>query len=123
MKYKLYFPTGYRNDNVHNDNVDLYIIREDSAVYVVTLFTIDNIKSLMQRLGESWFWATDMVVVKDLKMQTIKEAAAGIVSECLDTATTKIGDLNSVFAESEYYAVLNDWSVGAPDVVSRLMPD
>ena len=63
--------------NLFDDNVDVEItLSNNNAKYIVTFFTLDNIKKIMNRyessgecLNGSYFWASSMIIVKDLKIE------------------------------------------------------
>lgn len=64
-------------ESIYNDNTDVEITVNGSK-YIATFFTIENIKSLMEKykstgecLGGTYFWAADMIIVKDLSESTI----------------------------------------------------
>ena len=77
MKYKILYPTGYQVKDILNDNIDVNIIFENGDTYFATLFTIKNIEHLMKNaineIEKKHFWATDMIIVKDLRQNTINE--------------------------------------------------
>lgn len=65
-------------DDVNNDNCDVEVTIGDSQ-FVLTLFTVQNIEKLMKSynstgecLNGSFFAASNMLVVKDLKTSTIE---------------------------------------------------
>jgi hypothetical protein len=98
MKFKIIFPAGYRVKNVLNDNIDINIITQDGNVFFGTLFTQSNINYLMAKEEECYFWATDMVIAKDLRKATIIEAIRKIINEgYLDQAFSKIGTIEKVY--------------------------
>lgn len=74
--------------NPENDNVDIEVVFNNQERYSATYFTIANIQSLMERYtstGEcnygQYFWAIDMVIVRDLREETIVESIRTMVSE------------------------------------------
>ncbi|NSL88295.1 hypothetical protein ECE50_015755 [Chitinophaga sp. Mgbs1] len=103
--YKIRFPAGYTINDIHNDNIDLHVILPDGDVYFATFFTLLNIKSLMEKDHITYFWATDMVIVADLRKETIKSAVQQfVVDECIATVLTKIGNIQSVYGSDMSYA-------------------
>lgn len=121
MKFKLYFPTGYKNLNIHNDNIDVNIITAENSVYFATFFTIDSIVSIMEKNNEIWFWATDMIIIKDLDVLTIIKAVEELINNGnLESTASKIGSVESVFGESEFYSTLKDWRKESPQIVSGI---
>lgn len=99
MNHKILFPTGHQVEDFANDNLDIHVVLSTGEVYVGTLFTIQNIKLLMERDSEpSYFWASDMVIVKDLHMDTIELAVLEIVKEeYLETVFTNIGAIPDIY--------------------------
>ncbi len=64
-------------DNEKNDNVDVYVTLPNGFKYVVTFFTLLNIKHLMNKWKETkelsgqYFWAHNMCIIEDLNKETI----------------------------------------------------
>lgn len=81
----LFFPGGY---NTTPGNLDLNIITGDK-VYFATCFTLENIKELMLKDHEHHFWSADMLIVRDLSIETIRKAISEIV---------EAGNLNTICA-------------------------
>ncbi len=101
MNFKLFFPAGYSISDILDDNIDVDVILENENVYVITLFTLDNIKKLMNSSTDSYFWASDMLVIKDLSPQTIEKAVSEIVADqtlTLESIGSYIGKINEVFS-------------------------
>lgn len=98
MVYKVLFPTGYQVKDVLNDNIDVHIVTATSEVFFGTLFTALNIQELIAKQGGSYFWATDMVIVKNLEKETIKNAIDEIISDgYLNQAFPRIGILEKIY--------------------------
>lgn len=84
-------------EDSNNSNEDI-IVSYKGQRYSATLFTLENIKSLMERYeatGEcgngSYFYCLDMVLVKNLRRTTILDAIDNIISEGeIDQALKKI---------------------------------
>ena len=73
-------------ESVENDNIDVVIELSDGTVRTATFFTLKNIASLMEkneRTGEcllgKYLWATEMIIVHDLREETIREVINEIV--------------------------------------------
>lgn len=86
MKFKIFLPTGYQVENKDDDNLDINVILENGEVFFCTIFTTKNISSLMKKNSLSFFWADNMVVVKDLS----KENIIKFVEESLELDNFKI---------------------------------
>jgi hypothetical protein len=100
MKFKCHFPAGYTGTNITNDNIDINVVTEDESVYFATLFTFENIHSLMAKEQSPYFWATNMLIVKDLNLDTIRLAIDRIVNEGdLEAVACKIGNTQKTFGE------------------------
>lgn len=100
MVYKVLFPTGYQVEDVLNDNMDVHIVTAKSDVFFGTLFTAVNVQELIAKQGGSYFWATDMVIVKNLEKETIKKAIDEIIADgYLHQAFTRIGILEKIYGE------------------------
>ena len=98
MNFELHFPTGYQIENIYDGNIDLHVICSNNDVYFATVFTIQNIQNVMTRNAESFFWATDMVIVKDLMLKTIQKAIRELIEAgYLEAALTKIGTKETVY--------------------------
>lgn len=98
MDYKIVFPTGYNDVNQLNDNIDINIILSNGDVYWGTLFTIRNIQFLLQKEAGSCFWATNMLIVKDLRKETLREAIAETLEDkYFEKVFSKIGDIKKQY--------------------------
>ncbi|MBE8726486.1 hypothetical protein [Flavobacterium hungaricum] len=81
------FPGGYRIKDITNGNTDVYIVLKSdfSKVYIATVFTLENIKTILRNNNQKWFWAQDLLVVKDLSRETIYQSIDEIMrDESLD---------------------------------------
>jgi len=104
MDFKILFPTGHVVNDPFNDNVDVNIILQDRSVYFGSLFTIENVKSFLNR-GDVYFWSVDMVIVRDLYPSTIRESISLMIeNEYFQEAFAQIGVLGS---EGAYKDVAN----------------
>jgi hypothetical protein len=73
-------------DDVNDDNIDVFVHLPNGEEWVATFFTLENIAKLLrggestgERLSGKYFWATDMVILKDLKFETIEATAREMV--------------------------------------------
>jgi hypothetical protein len=73
-------------ENFHDDNVDAVIRFSEGDVWTVTFFTIQNIKSIVNRyqssgecLSGKFFWARDLVIVEDLRPETIEATVLELI--------------------------------------------
>lgn len=98
-KFKIISPGGYSVSDVLNENIDINVILEDEVVYFATCFTPLNIETLLlKEEKEVYFWATDMLIVKDLKKSTIREAVSQIIEDDLtEKILCRIGTIKTVY--------------------------
>lgn len=86
MNFTVNYPTGYNVKDIYNDNIDINIILEDGRIFFATFFTVNNIIYLMDNETNSFrrdhFWATDMVIVRDLSVATIEQTINYILNTC-----------------------------------------
>ncbi|PQL93777.1 hypothetical protein [Apibacter adventoris] len=99
-KFKIIFPSFYQVKDVFNDNIDVNIVYENEEVFFVTFFTLLNVKELMLKNKEIYFWATDMVIVKDLDKETIRNVVSKMTEEgSVEQILSKIGTIESLYLE------------------------
>lgn len=100
--YKLRFPAGYLGTDVEDDNIDTHVVLEAGQVFFATLFTLKNVESLMKKEEfQLYFWATDMIIVKDLSLETIRQTVDEIIKEeMLSTMFCEIGTVEIVYGLS-----------------------
>lgn len=80
-------------DDIANDNVDVAVEFANGKQYIATFFTVLNIQRIMegyQHTGEclygTYFWCSDLIVVKDLRMETIEATIKDLIQrEMLET--------------------------------------
>jgi uncharacterized membrane protein len=108
MDFKVIFPAGYRVENILNHNIDVNIILENSEVYFGTLFTLLNVQYLLNKDNEPCFWATDMLLVKDLSQNTIRESIALMIkNQCIEEAFTRIGTVYEIYGVSNFEGIVD----------------
>ncbi|MGE8556616.1 MAG: hypothetical protein ACN6OB_22065 [Chryseobacterium jejuense] len=98
--FKVVFPSGYNVNDYYNDNIDLNIILPCGTVFFSTFFTIINVKNFIDKDDAVYFWSTDMLIVKDLKKETIKNVVFNMIKdEYLESACTEIGKIQEIFSD------------------------
>lgn len=99
---KIKFPAGYEGTNLEDDNIDTHVILDTGQVFFGTLFTIKNVEGLMKKEDfRLYFWATDMVILKDLELITIYQAIDSIIKEeMLSTIFCEIGSIEKIHGMS-----------------------
>ena len=69
-----------------NDNIDVYVKLSNGKEYVVTFFTLNNIKHLMKKwktTGENsgkYFWALNSCIIERLDHKTLEECINEMLS-------------------------------------------
>ncbi|AFD06630.1 hypothetical protein [Solitalea canadensis] len=97
--FKVRFPTGYQIKNIFDDNIDIQIIKMDGKVFFATFFTLDNINSLMLKENIDYFWADSMVVVRDLRKESIQIAISEILNKGNEGIFfSEIGTIESIYS-------------------------
>lgn len=105
--YKITFPTGYNNTNIVNDNIDINVVFQTGEVYFGTLVTLDNIKSFLFR-GDSYFWMSNMFIVKDLEKDTINQAITdSLLNNDFKFIFHRIGNISEVFSNLSFEELIN----------------
>jgi hypothetical protein len=106
MDFKITFPGGYHETNELDDNIDVHIVLKSGDVFVGSLFTLSNIQKLINQFNSASFWASDMIIVKDLGHKTIREAIREIIDdEYLEHACTHIGRIEKRYPGISFEAI------------------
>lgn len=108
--FKVLFPSGYNVYDYYDDNIDLNIIFPTGLVFFSTFFTVSNIKKLIEEHKTSYFWSTDMLIVKDLKKETIKNVIIEMIDDnYFKSICSYIGHVNEVLPNTpNYYDIISD---------------
>lgn len=80
-------------DDIYNDNIDVEVSFANGERYIATFFTVVNIQRIMEgyrHTGEclygTYFWCSDLIIVKDLEMETIENTIRDLIRrEMLET--------------------------------------
>lgn len=97
---KVRFPTGYQVEDVFNYNLDFHLILENGKVFYGTFFTLDNIHSLMKANQLVYFWAEDMVIMENLRKETLRKALDNIMDDgFMKMILCEIGTIQSIYPE------------------------
>jgi len=103
--FKVVFPSGYNINDYYDDNIDLNIILPTGRVFFSTFFTILNIKNLIEKDNTLYFWSTDMLIVRDLKKETIKKVIFNMIDDgYFESVCADIGGVHEVFPDIEAYS-------------------
>ncbi len=104
LNFKIHFPSGYQINDLSNDNIDIHVITDDKKVYFATLFTLSNIKYLMIKDDDVYFWVDSMLIVSDLKINTIEDAIARVLIDgYIENALSFIGNIEKVYGIGKTY--------------------
>lgn len=75
-------------EDVLDDNADVQVELADGKRYVATFFTIANIQRIMKKdegpgecLHGTYFWCSDMLIVKDLRPETIEASIQDLLKQ------------------------------------------
>ena len=74
-------------DDVADDNVDIEVELADGSRWAATVYTVDNLRSLMRKwrsTGEQsglYVWAPDMIVVERLSDRCLRDLVDELVAE------------------------------------------
>lgn len=110
MKFKIITPIKYQIKNYYNDNLDINVILENKMIFFSTIFTIDNIKMLLEQDNSVFFWADNMVIVKDLKKETIKKfVEEAIEGGNFESIFYKIGNLGETEGYPHHFENVTDF--------------
>jgi hypothetical protein len=105
-KFKLVFVPEYIVDDYNNDNIDVFILFPDESVYAPTFFTIENIQHLIKSVESAHFWAHDMVIVLDLKPQSIYLAVNALVEDgIVQRSFERLGSISEIFKGQTYVTI------------------
>ncbi|CCF15418.1 protein [Brevibacillus laterosporus GI-9] len=86
----------------YDDNTDVIVSFPDRTRYIASFFTYKNIETLTKKNQTSsenmsglYFWASDMVLVDNVKPETIEAIVDHLIAEeNFDTLFTKITDVS-----------------------------
>lgn len=111
MEYKILFMSPYEEVDESNDNVDIKVALSSNIVYSGTLFTLSNIRYLLEQSDLLCFHAEDMIIVKDLTYFTINESIKNLVEKNLiESYMSMIGTVKQVFTKANGYHDLKNFS-------------
>lgn len=87
-KYKLTIYRGIAPLDSDNDNVDVQVTFPNGERFSAVFFTLRNIEALMRRYKKTgecadglYFWASDMMIVKNLTEKTICKTIDHLLAE------------------------------------------
>jgi hypothetical protein len=79
---------GCESWDFHDDNIDVEIDLSDGKRYSANVFTISNIRSLMDKnkstgecSGGLYMWSSHMILVEKLDPETIRRTIEGLVED------------------------------------------
>jgi hypothetical protein len=113
IEFKIVFPAGYNIINEYNDNIDINILFSNDQVYFATIFTIENIKHLMDKHKSNYFWADSMLIINKINHNSLKESIYNALQEkTFELIFSKIGNIKSVYRKDIFFNDIKDFSNG-----------
>jgi hypothetical protein len=86
--YKVKVIAGCGGIDPVDDNVDVQVTFDDGSRYLATFFTFENVQRLVEKYTESgecmrgsYFWASDMILVRRLGRANISKVIADLISK------------------------------------------
>ena len=77
-----------KNLNEDDDNTDVMVKFENGSEWITTFFTYQNIISISEKnkttgecLHGSYFWASDMILIKKISRKEIEEVIKGLIKD------------------------------------------
>ena len=105
--------SDYDEVDVLNDNVDIKIVLSSNLVYAATLYTLSNIKELIENTIPKYFVSEDMIIVKDLHYPSINEAILDILEkDLMHLCMSLIGTIDQIFTGVTGFADIKNY--GSP---------
>ena len=97
--FQLLIRSGAEGINRRNDNVDVEVRFKTGEQYIATFFTLANIVAILERYATSgeckgglYFWASNMIVVKELSEQVIRTTIEDLIDHGeLEQAFSRVG--------------------------------
>jgi len=118
MIFKVFSVLSYDAHDVFNDNIDLRVITEDEIVFAGTFVTRANVDALMVGNKRSFLWIDDMVIVEDLRIETIRDIVITMVNDkFLSSAFSKIGSIKEVYGDDKSFDTLEAGEGGVSIVI------
>lgn len=104
MKYLIKYPLDFIVKDKRDTNLDINVVLETGDVFFATIFTIENIKNLIDKDLSSYFWVPDMIIVKEVTKQAIYKAIGGIIEDgYLEMSLSKIGSISDVYGDDHSF--------------------
>lgn len=101
MNYKIVFMSDYDEIDVLNDNIDVKIVLSSNLVYSATLYTVSNIKELIEKTFPKYFISDDMIIVEDLSSYSINKVIDDILDkDLMHLCMSMIGTVDQIFTRA-----------------------
>lgn len=98
INFKIHYAIPLEDDTVVDDNVDFKIILQNGRVYYGFATTPENLRSLLERNPGNYFWDADLIVLPDLRKETVRDAVAECIADgYFEKMFSDIGNINTVF--------------------------
>ncbi len=105
--------SNYDEIDVLNDNLDIKIVLPSNLVYASTLYTVSNIRELIENTVPKYFVSDDMIIVKDLSYPSINKAIIDILEkDLMHLCMSMIGTINQIFTGATAFADIKNY--GSP---------
>jgi hypothetical protein len=102
-KFKIHYPIPMIDDSILDFNVDFNLILETGEVFFGFAATPENLRSLLEKKEKSYFWDSDLIILPDLKIETIRTAVAeAIETGHYERMFTFIGNIDTVFDHRQW---------------------
>lgn len=109
--YKILYVNGYRVKDILNDNLDVFVAFENGKVFVGTMYTLLNIRSIMRHNNEIYFWGSDMIILEDLDRLTIQKAIKEMIKDgYFESAFSEAGTIAKIY-EGKTFEDLTDMTI------------
>jgi hypothetical protein len=71
-------------ENPANDNVDVIVELSTGRSYAFTVYTLEKIRDVMETQTLDFFLCPNLLIVKEIRMETIRKALQSIANTMMD---------------------------------------
>lgn len=113
IDFKIVFPSGYCIKDINNDNIDINVIFNNNQVFFATIFTLENINTLLIKDKLDYFWADSMVIVKNIEKKFLRDSIISMLKDgSFESIFSKIGNIKDIYGNKINYDKIIDFSNG-----------
>lgn len=113
IEFKIVFPSGYSVKDINNDNIDINVIFQNNQVFFATVFTVENIITIMKKDKLDYFWADSMLIFEKIEKKSLRNSIASILEEgSFELIFSKIGNIQDIYGININYDKIIDFSNG-----------